>query len=107
MDHLSVFEKSDGFEGCVEIDFLQKQEPVLTPPVEKMGDVLLKRLETGLAEALSIENRGTDLEHELHPPGGIDETLEQALARRRDRLSKLADVLVPDDWIVLGRASQA
>jgi hypothetical protein len=49
MDHLPVLEKPDRLEGGSKIDFFEKQEPVLAPPVEEVGDILLERLETGFS----------------------------------------------------------
>jgi hypothetical protein len=102
MDHLPILEEFDRLEGGAEVDLLEKKKPVLAPAVEEVGDVLLERLEAGLAVFLRIEDLGSEGEHELHPAGGVDQTFEQTLARRGDRLSQLADVFVPRSAIKLG-----
>jgi hypothetical protein len=74
----------------------------LAPAVEKVGDVFLEGLETDLAVSLRIEDLSSEGEHALHPPGRVDQPLEQTLAGRRDRLPQLADLLVPPGTIELG-----
>ena len=81
MHHFAILEEADGLEGRAEIDLFQGEQPVLAPPVEEMGDILLERLKAGLSVSLRIEHLGPQLENELHAARGVDEPLEQTLAR--------------------------